>query len=321
MRNQSRRQCANNLAVCLTEDMRRCVLVVLAFLLAILGGLVLAGPGGAQPPSGLWRPTQIFEWQWELNHPLRTNNPSDMGTGVTAWDGTRPPATNPTVYDIDGIENPASTVTTLHGMGDRAICYIEVGTAGPYYSAADEGIPVSYYDQLSRAGVLGNKLPDYNERFIDINSPAAVAIIESMISEQCEAKGFDAVETDLDTTFNNLEGRTGFDISQQDEETYLGALATYMNEHGLVWFAKNLFSTERASFVNAMEPFAAGIVDEQGSQYGSNRLAGPFLAAGKPVLDVEFSYPQNRYCQSDIDRGIVGTTFRVALSGYRLPCA
>ncbi len=83
-------------------------------------------------PPLLWKPPQLFEWQWLLTGTLNTSNATQMGTGVTAWDGTKPPATNPTVYDIDGILNPASTVKTLHNMGFRAICYIEVGTAGNY---------------------------------------------------------------------------------------------------------------------------------------------------------------------------------------------
>ena len=65
----------------------------------------------------LWQPTNSGpnngpEWQWELDHPLRVGNAADMGTGATNAAGTV--AANPTVFDIDGIDNPASTVTALH---------------------------------------------------------------------------------------------------------------------------------------------------------------------------------------------------------------
>jgi hypothetical protein len=112
------------------------------------------------------------EWQWELDHPLRVGNTADMGTGATNAAGTV--AANPTAFDIDGIENPASTVTALHNLGDKAICYVEIGSAGNYYSAADEGIPVSYYAQLKAAGDLGAKMAGYPEYYLNINSPSTV---------------------------------------------------------------------------------------------------------------------------------------------------
>ena len=111
------------------------------------------------PPGSWWKPTAAYlPWQWEIDHPLNTSSASDMGTGITAWNGDTAPGDNPVVYDIDGILNPASTVATLHADGFHAVCYIEVGTAGNYYTSADEGIPTTYYAQLSAAGDLGDKL-------------------------------------------------------------------------------------------------------------------------------------------------------------------
>ena len=63
------------------------------------------------------------------------------------------------IYDIDGIINPRSTVTALHAQGKHVVCYVEVGAAGNYYSAAQEGIATTYYQQLHSAGVFGKKVP------------------------------------------------------------------------------------------------------------------------------------------------------------------
>jgi hypothetical protein len=272
------------------------------------------------PPPALWKPPRLFEWQWLLTGTLNTNNATQMGTGITAWDGTKPPATNPTVYDIDAILNPASTVRTLHNMGFKAICYIEVGTVGNYYTASQEGIPVTYYQQFVNAGVVGNKLPGYNEWFLNINSPATSRILESMISQQCVSKGFDAVETDLDVTYDNKEGRTGFTITQRNEETFLSNLALYMNRNGEVWFSKNLAHSVSNSFVSAMEPYAAGDLDEETQEFKTIGYLKPFMTAKKPILDVEFALAQSKYCASDIAMGVVGTKFNVALNGPRVPC-
>jgi hypothetical protein len=271
--------------------------------------------------SSAWQPPAHADWMWELGQPLVTSNSYLMGTGVTAYNGDTPPGDNPVVYDIDAIENPASTVAALHKRGDHAICYVEVGSAGNYYTAAQEGIPVTYYARLKAAGDLGRKLSGYPERFININARSAVSIIKSMIYRQCARKGFDAVETDLDETFGNNEGNTGFTITRVGEETYLAVLASYMHSLGLGWIAKNLDDTGNASFVDHMEPLAQGIISEQCNQYQTCWLLRPFLAAGKWVGNAEYA-PETRagFCARDNAANINGILFNVNLDGGRRPC-
>ena len=103
--------------------------------------------GGVPGPSG---PNKGPEFQWELDHALDIRSVADTGNGAVNALGKRSGAT--TVYDIDGINNPASTVKALHRLHDKAICYIEVGAAGNYYSAAQEHMPVTYYQQLKARG-------------------------------------------------------------------------------------------------------------------------------------------------------------------------
>lgn len=269
----------------------------------------------------VYQPAQDTDWQWMLNGTLNTSNPTQMGTGVTAWNGDTSPGDDPKLYDIDGILNSASVVSTLHGLGDHAICYIEVGTAGNYYTAAQEGISTTYYAQLKAAGDLGNKLSGYPEHFININASSAVSIIEAMIQQQCAAKGFDAVETDLDETFNKNEGATGFTITRADEETYLETLASYMHRLGLGWIAKNLDDTGIASFVSDMQPYAQGMISEQCNQYGTCGLLSSFLSAGKWIGNAEYKNNTGTYCPSDNSANINGIYFpNTGLTGPREPC-
>jgi len=271
--------------------------------------------------GGVWQPPERADWMWELGQPLVTSNSDLMGTGVTAYNGDKPPGDNPVIYDIDGIQNPASTVAALHRRGDHVICYIEVGTAGNYYTAAQEGIPSTYYAQLKAAGELGNKLSGYRERFINITARPAVSIIKSMIYKQCARKGFDAVETDLDETFEDNEGNTGFTITKADEEIYLTALANYMHALGLGWIAKNLDDTGKTSFVKRMEPLAQGIVSEQCNQYRTCWLLRPFLAARKWIGNAEYApQTQARFCPRDNPANINGILFSTDLDGGRSPC-
>ena len=99
-------------------------------LLGSVVGLDTVQAAAASATSPWWVPTasQHIEWQWELDHALNTSSSTDMAYGDTPASGA--PAANPTVYDIDGIDNPASTVSALHSLGDKAVCYVEVGTAG-----------------------------------------------------------------------------------------------------------------------------------------------------------------------------------------------
>lgn len=277
-------------------------------------------PRVAAAAVSVWQPPADADWMWELGQPLDTSNASLMGTGVTAWNGDTAPGDNPVIYDIDAIENPPSTVAQLHQLGDHAIYYIEVGTAGNYYTAAQEGIPTTYYAQLQAAGDLGNKLKGYPEYFININAASAVSIIESMISKQCAGKGFDAVETDLDETFGGNEGKTGFTITQANEESYLTTLASYMHGLGLAWIAKNLDDTGNASFVSHMEPLAQGIITEQCNQYSTCSLLSPFQTAGKWIGNAEYSLSLAQFCPADNAANINGILFSTNLDGGRKPC-
>jgi hypothetical protein len=197
-------------------------------------------------PTSWWKPSpRPLAWQWELDHALVLTNPTDMGIDDTLPDGQKAPV--PVVYDIDGILNSARTVAALHARGDHVICYVEVGSAGDYYRAAAEGLRTTYFKQFKAAHVLGRQLPSYPEYFLNINRRATVSIVEHMIAKQCDAKGLDAVETDLDETYDGNEGTTGFTITRSDEKAYLATLATFMHHLGLGWIAKNLDDTATTS--------------------------------------------------------------------------
>src|SRR5579859_4015466 len=151
----------------------RGILAAAAAAAAALTALAAPPAAASGPPTCTWwcplnntGPNNGPEWQWELDHPLDTSNSTDMGLNRTDYGGGT--ASNPTVYDIDGIENPASTVTTLHNDGDKVICYIEIGAANSSYTAAQEGISTTYYAQLQADGDLGNTVPGYStEKFVN----------------------------------------------------------------------------------------------------------------------------------------------------------
>jgi len=275
-------------------------------------------PPPPSTPSHWSIPTGAVSWQWVLNHPFSTSSASDMGTDDYLADGS--PAPTPTVYDIDAIINPASTVAALHALNDHVICYIESGSAGDYYSASQEGIPTTYYDQLQSAGVLGNTLPGYpQERFVNITSPTAVSIVESEISQQCAAKGFDAVETDLDETYTGYDGATGYALTESNEQTFLTTIADYIHSLGMGWIAKNLVDTGD-NFATVMEPLADGLLTENCNQWDQCGQASTYISNGKGVLNAEYNLEPSQFCPADDAAGINGARIDASVDGFRIPC-
>ena len=265
--------------------------------------------------SGSWWTPPLGDqpWQWELDHPLNLSNPTDMGTNDTLPSGAVAP--KPVIYDIDGFENPASTVAALHAQGDHVVCYLEVGTAGNYYAASDEGQSTTYFAQLKAAGDLGSKQSGWPEYYLNVNSSTTVAIEESMISE-CHAKGFDAIETDNDETW---QYQTGFTISEANMESYMATLIDYAHSVGLGVIVKNPDDIGNTSFSNALEPLADGVISEQCNQFSTCVDLGPFLGH-KAVFNAEYSTTTSSFCPADIASGINGAKFNVNLTGVRSPC-
>ncbi len=295
-----------------TRPTRLLVGAVLAAVTLITVGLLSTTAAHA---SGWWVPPLGAQpWQWELSHPLRLTNAEDMGTDDTLQDGKAAPA--PVIYDIDGIINPASTVRALRAMKKHVVCYIEVGAAGNYYSAQAEGASTTYYRQFAVAHVLGRAVPGWPERYLDIIAPATVRIVESMIDHQCAAKGFDAVETDIDEEYAS---DSGFPLTKADEERYMTVLAGYMHDLGLGWWIKNPDDTGD-SYAADMFPLADAVLTEQCNQYSTCELLADYIGH-KAVFNAEYQLPRSAFCAADAARGFNGAQFNLDLSGIRRPCA
>jgi len=245
-----------------------------------------------------------------------------MGYAATNDGGQE--ASGPTVYDIDGIDNSASTVTALHRLHDKVICYVEVGAAGNYYSAADEGIPVTYFAQLKAAGDLGSSVSGYPEYYLNISSASTGRIIEAMIRQQCSAKGFDAVEPDIDDSYTDA---TGFKITEGMNISYDKMLGAYAHSLGLAWGQKN--GDNDSQFSASLEPVTDFLLDEECNFYQTcGVVTSPYVKAGKLVLDAEYTDDWGddtakdlaQFCTFDLAHGIDGTLFTTALAGQRDPC-
>ena len=253
--------------------------------LVVLASIALAaGAGAAHAGGGWWIPPQQLTWYWQLQRQVNNNEPV-------------------AVYDIDGFENSAAEVATLHGQGKHVICYIDVGTAE------------SFRPDYSRfpPSVLGLSNGWPGERWLDIRRLSVLEPIMTARFQMCREKGFDAVEPD------NMEGYandSGFPLTAAEQLSFNEWVAGEVHSLGMAVLQKN-----DGEQTPELQPYFDGALTEQCNQYRECADFQSYLAAGKPVLNAEYKLSTAKFCAADNADGIMGARFNLALSGRRYqPC-
>lgn len=263
---------------------RHAVPAIAAVTLVALGAAVAVRHSDHASSAASWpqvAPKQNFDWILS-------------GTVSTAaLDAT--PAGSPKLLDFDSQLATPALVASVKAKGVIPIAYLEVGSWENYRPDASQFPTVA----------LGNNLDGYpSERFLDTRNAQVVALVKARIAAAA-AKGFLAVEPDLDDSSANLtspgvgeNGSQGFPISLQQNLAYNHGLADYAHSLGMAWSMKN--SGGDSAFVSGELPFSDFAIVEQCRQYGSCGPLSSFITAGKAVIDVEYgSYPTSSFCPQD----------------------
>ena len=246
------------------------------------GGSTGGSEGGSS--GGWWIPPQHLTWYWQLQGTINNGEP------VAA-------------YDIDGFDNAAGEVTTLHGQGKRAICYIDVGTAENFRSD---------YSSFP-ASALGSSNGWPGEKWLDVRQLGVLEPIMTARLRLCREKGFDAVEPD---NMDGYENGTGFPITAQQQLAYDEWVAGEAHALGMAVFQKN-DGGQTAQLVSYFD----GALDEQCNQYKECSSFQQYLAAGKPVLNAEYGSSTGSFCAADNAAGIMGARYDLNLTGATFePC-
>jgi hypothetical protein len=242
--------------------------------------LVALGVGSGHAAATWWHPPAHITWYWQLQGKLPDPLPAVQ------------------VIDVDGFDTSAATVTSMHGQGIHAVCYIDVGTWENWRPDAS-----SFGKSLLGAP---NGWP--GERWLNIARIKALAPIMRARFEMCKRKGFDAVEPD------NMDGYTnhsGFALTAAEQLRYDEWVARTVHSLGMAVLQKNDNGQSRQ-----LEPYFDGALDEQCNQYQECGTFEPYLQAGKPVLNAEYKgslYPG--FCANDKRLGISGALYNLALNG------
>jgi chitodextrinase len=208
-----------------------------------------------------WHPSGLQNWQWQLTTPVDTS-------------------LNVPVFDIDGFDNDASVVSTLHAKGAKVICYIDVGTYENFRS-----------DQASfPASVKGSSNGWPGEQWLDIRQISVLAPILNARFQMCKSKGFDAVEPDNIDGYSNS---TGFPLTAADQLTFNRWVATQVHALGMSVGLKN--DVDQVSQLVGNFDWA---LDEQCHEFNECSTLDPFVSAGKTVFITEYTAFNQSICTS-----------------------
>jgi len=106
--------------------------------------------------------------------------------------------------------------------------------------------------------------------------------------DRCKAAGFDAAE------FDNVDGyanATGFDLSEADQLVFNTSLANLAHARGLTAALKNDLDQ-----IPELVAYFDLAINEQCQEFDECATLDPFVAAGKPVFQVEYQGATSAFC-------------------------
>ncbi|KTD25120.1 endo alpha-1,4 polygalactosaminidase [Legionella maceachernii] len=182
------------------------------------------------------------------------------------------------VYDIDGFDNSAKIVATIHAKNAKAICYLNAG-------AWEDWRP----DAKDFPEALKGKSNGWEgEKWLDISQISQLLPIMEARITMCKNKGFDAID------FDNVDGytnKTGFPLTAEDQLNYNTKLANLAHKAGLAVGLKNDLDQ-----IEQLEPYFDFAINEQCFYYNECQLLTPFVRVNKAVFNIEYDLKPSQFC-------------------------
>lgn len=173
------------------------------------------------------------------------------------------------IYDIDLYDTPQARIDELHAKGRKVICYFDTA----YEAWRSDAKALEPYK--------GNPLDGWPDQYwLDIRQPAVFDVMISRL-DMAKAKQCDAVDADdVDARSNN----PGFPLTAEDQQSFIKRLAAAAHARGLGFGLKN--DLEEIGVLLEHVDFAVN--EECFENHECDELA-PFIRAGKPVFNVEYT--------------------------------
>ena len=159
----------------------------------------------------------------------------------------------------------------LHARGRKVACYFSAGSFENWRPDAAQ-----FPDEVKGRS---NGWP--GERWLDVRRLDVLGPIIDARLDLCRAKGFDSVDPDnVDAWSNN----SGFPITGADQLAFNRYIANAAHARGLSVALKNDLDQ-----IPELLPYFDWAVNEQCAQYAECDLLVPFVQAGKPVMEIEYT--------------------------------
>jgi hypothetical protein len=176
------------------------------------------------------------------------------------------------VYALDLFETPQASIDQLHAAGKKVICYLNTGSWEEYRPDAGD-FP---------AEVIGNDYEGWaGEKWLDTRNYELFADIMQARFDLAKSKGCDGIDAD---NMQNDQEETGFAISAEDQRMYLIWLSRQAHQRGMSIGLKNV--PEQAE--ELLGYFDWSLIEDC-TVYDWCELLEPFVEAGKPVFQVEYT--------------------------------
>jgi hypothetical protein len=242
-------------------------------------------PDVAPVTLGSWyKPDENTFWQIQLQGTLNTTY-------------------NVTVYDIDLFDTSEASIAALQTAGRKVICYFSAGSSENW---RDD------FGDLS-ASSMGNELDGWaGERWLDIRSQDVLDLMLARLDLAVE-KGCDGVDPD---NVNGYQNDTGFDLSAREQLAFNRRIANEARERGLAVALKN----DGDQVIDLVDYFDFS-VQEECHEFDECALYEPFVAAGKPVFNIEYGTDSATVCAPARARDFRTLIMPLALDGSsRVSC-
>lgn len=207
------------------------------------------------------------------------------------------------IYNLDLFDTDPATITDLHARGIFVMCYFSAGSSEDWRPDIHE-FP---------AEVIGKDYEGWRgEKWLDIRRLDLLAPVMSARLDLASQKGCDGVDPDNVNAFIN---DTGFPLTYADQLQYNIWLAESAHARGLSIGLKN--DSEQ---IHDLLPYFDWQLHEECFQYDECELLLPFIEAGKPVFNIEYTLPTSDFCPQSNKMGINSIRKNLILDAFVESC-
>ena len=245
-------------------------------------------PPVVRTPNVYWKPTPGTTWDWQLKVPID-------------------PTLNVEVYDIDMFENDAHVVHDLHMRGKKVICYVNMGAWENWRPDAAKVPP-------HLRGAQYHGFPD--ENWLDIRDITGLTPFVHSRLNIARDMGCDAVEPDNMDGYDTMAHEpTGFPLTFIHQVVYNRYVASQAHVRGMAVGLKN----NVAQIEELVGDFDFHVSEQCFEHMECEKLL-PFIKAGKPVFEAEYTLPTSAFCPQAKMLQISAIKKMVTLDTWREVC-